>query len=84
MATQEYECPACGGVMEFDAPSQKLKCLYCDTAITVEEYKKIVYIVWYYEVILNYSKSLIIYENLRNLYLIWKFGIFGICFVKIV
>ncbi len=42
MATQEYECPACGGVMEFDAPTQKLKCLYCDTAISIEEYKKIV------------------------------------------
>lgn len=42
MSIQEYECPACGGVMEFDAPSQKLKCLYCDTAISVDEYHKIV------------------------------------------
>ncbi|SEQ08797.1 MULTISPECIES: hypothetical protein [Butyrivibrio] len=42
MATQEYECPACGGVMEFDAPSQKLKCLYCDTTISVDEYHKMV------------------------------------------
>lgn len=39
MGSQEYECPACGGIMEFDAPSQKLKCLYCDTKMTVEEYK---------------------------------------------
>ena len=27
----EYKCPACGGAMEFNTKSQKLKCPYCDT-----------------------------------------------------
>ncbi|WP_026505015.1 hypothetical protein [Butyrivibrio sp. NC3005] len=42
MGTQEYECPACGGVMEFNAASQKLKCIFCDTEMSVEEYKDMV------------------------------------------
>ncbi len=36
----EYECPACGGILEFDTDSQMLKCPYCDTKYDVEEYKK--------------------------------------------
>ena len=28
---KEYKCPACGGAMEFDSKSQKMKCPYCDT-----------------------------------------------------
>ncbi|MCR4904111.1 MAG: hypothetical protein K6A23_14730 [Butyrivibrio sp.] len=39
MALQEYECPACGGYMEFDAALQKLKCPFCDTVISVDDYK---------------------------------------------
>ena len=39
MATQEYKCPACGGAMEFDTKEQKLKCPYCDTVMSLEEYK---------------------------------------------
>ncbi len=38
----EYECPACGGTVEFDVASQKLKCPYCDTTYTVEEFNKII------------------------------------------
>ena len=36
---KEYKCPACGGTMEFDSKSQKMKCPYCDTEISVEEYE---------------------------------------------
>lgn len=36
---KEYKCPACGGAMEFDSASQKMKCPYCDTEISVEEYE---------------------------------------------
>ena len=34
----EFQCPACGGKMEFDAATQKLKCPYCDTILSIEEY----------------------------------------------
>ena len=27
---REYKCPACGGAIEFDSKSQKMKCPYCD------------------------------------------------------
>lgn len=37
----EYECPACGGTLEFDTASQKLKCPFCDSLFTVEEIKEI-------------------------------------------
>ena len=33
---KEYKCPACGGAMEFDSKSQKMKCPYCDTEISVK------------------------------------------------
>lgn len=36
----EYKCPACGGAMEFDTASQKMKCPYCDTEIEVEKMEK--------------------------------------------
>ncbi len=36
----EYECPACGGMLEFDTASQMLKCPYCDTKYDVEEFRK--------------------------------------------
>lgn len=34
----EYKCPSCGGSMEFDSTAQKLKCPYCDTMISIEEW----------------------------------------------
>ena len=36
---QEYKCPACGGAMEFDSKSQKMKCPYCDTIIDMAEFQ---------------------------------------------
>jgi len=41
MSSHEFECPSCGGIMEFDTASQMLKCLYCDTMLSIEEYEKI-------------------------------------------
>ena len=35
----EYKCPACGGAMEFDSSTQKMKCPYCDTEIDVNEFQ---------------------------------------------
>ena len=35
----EYKCPACGGAMVFDSKSQHMKCPYCDTEMTVEEFQ---------------------------------------------
>lgn len=32
-------CPSCGGKMYFDIPNQVLKCGYCDTTKTIEEYR---------------------------------------------
>ena len=32
----EYECPCCGGSIEFDSTIQKMKCPYCDTEFDVE------------------------------------------------
>ena len=32
----EHKCPCCGGAVEFDSGSQKLKCPYCDTEFDVE------------------------------------------------
>lgn len=34
--TGRYKCPSCEGTMEFNAKSQKLKCPFCDTEVTVE------------------------------------------------
>ncbi len=33
---KEYKCPACGGSVEFDSASQKMKCPYCDTEFEME------------------------------------------------
>ena len=38
MALQEYECPACGGAMEFNPKTQKIKCPYCDSEFDVKDY----------------------------------------------
>ena len=35
-ALQEYKCPCCGGAIEFDSGTQKMKCPYCDTEFDVE------------------------------------------------
>lgn len=35
----EYKCPACGGIMEFDSKSQKMKCPYCDMTAAIEEFE---------------------------------------------
>ena len=39
MGLTEYECPSCGGAMEFNAKDQMLSCPYCDTKIKVGDYK---------------------------------------------
>lgn len=36
----EYKCPSCGGAVEFDSHSQKMKCPYCDTEFDLETLKK--------------------------------------------
>ena len=36
----EYKCPSCGGAIEFDSHSQKMKCPYCDTEFDLETLKK--------------------------------------------
>ena len=38
MALHEYECPACGGAMEFNPKTQKIKCPYCDSEFDVHDY----------------------------------------------
>ncbi len=35
-ALKEYKCPCCGGAIEFDVDSQKLRCPYCDTEFEPE------------------------------------------------
>ena len=32
----EYECPCCGGKIEFDSASQQMKCPFCDTQFELE------------------------------------------------
>lgn len=32
----EYECPCCGGKVEFDSSLQKMKCPYCETTFDME------------------------------------------------
>lgn len=34
----EYKCPSCGGYLEFDAVSQKLKCPYCESIFELSEF----------------------------------------------
>ena len=38
MALHEYECPACGGAMEFDPKSQKIRCPFCESEFDVKDY----------------------------------------------
>lgn len=37
----EYKCPACGGAMEFNSKIQKMKCPYCDTEMSLEDFEKL-------------------------------------------
>lgn len=36
----EYKCPACGGKLEFDSASQKMKCPFCDSEFDVDSMKE--------------------------------------------
>lgn len=36
---QEYKCPNCGGVVEFNSSSGQMKCPYCDSEFSVESLK---------------------------------------------
>lgn len=36
---QEYKCPSCGGAIEFDSSTQKMKCPYCDSEFEMEALK---------------------------------------------
>ncbi|MDD2956262.1 MAG: hypothetical protein PHD67_08095 [Oscillospiraceae bacterium] len=38
-ALLEYKCPCCGGAIQFDSGSQKMKCPFCDTEIDPEALK---------------------------------------------
>ena len=35
-----FECPRCGGAMEFDSSIQKISCPYCGTAMSAKEYEE--------------------------------------------
>lgn len=36
----DYKCPACGGSMEFDTASQKMKCPFCDTEMEMSQFQQ--------------------------------------------
>ena len=36
----EYKCPCCGGAVEFNSGLQRMKCPFCDTEFSVEEFSK--------------------------------------------
>lgn len=38
---KEYKCPNCGGAVEFDSVSQKVKCPYCDTEFSIEVFNEL-------------------------------------------
>lgn len=37
----EYKCPCCGGIVEFDSSSGQMKCPYCDSEFTIDEFKNV-------------------------------------------
>ncbi len=37
----EYECPKCGGALEFNSAIQKLKCPYCDSEYEISEFEAV-------------------------------------------
>lgn len=38
---EQFKCPACGGSVEFDPGTQKMKCPYCDSEFDVEALKEL-------------------------------------------
>lgn len=40
MAGMEYKCTACGGGLEFDSASQKLKCPYCNSIFELSDFQE--------------------------------------------
>ena len=38
---KEYKCPNCGGAIEFDSHSQKVKCPYCDTEFDINIFEEL-------------------------------------------
>lgn len=38
---QEYKCPSCGGSLEFDSKTQKMKCPYCDTEYEISIFEEL-------------------------------------------
>ena len=39
MALMDYKCPNCGGAINFDTSSQKMKCPFCDTEFDMDTLK---------------------------------------------
>lgn len=37
----EYKCPACGGALEFDSATQKMKCPFCESTFEMSEVARI-------------------------------------------
>ena len=37
---QDYKCPNCGGRVEFDSTTQKLKCPFCDSVFDIDYFEK--------------------------------------------
>lgn len=35
---KQFKCPACGGVLEFTSASQQIKCPYCDSTFSREDF----------------------------------------------
>ncbi len=40
MSLLQYKCPCCGGGIEFDSATQKMKCPYCDTEFETDTLKE--------------------------------------------
>lgn len=38
---QDYQCPSCGGHLEFNSKKQKMKCPYCDSEFEMEALKEL-------------------------------------------
>lgn len=37
----EFKCPNCGGPLKFDSDSQMMKCPFCDSSFTMEEFNRL-------------------------------------------
>ena len=53
----EYKCPSCNASMVFDSKSQHMKCPYCDTEMTVEEFQRTQKINFKRQLVLNEHRS---------------------------